>query len=72
MSADSLDNIDPSEDSGVADVRRARDKIAAQYNGDLHKHVAETDQIVQPLLDKLGLKQGTPAQRNDRRSGTAG
>ena len=72
MSANPQDKVDPSEDTGVADVRVVRNKIAAQYNGDLRKHVAETDEIVEPLLEKLGLKQGVPARTNDRRSGTEG
>lgn len=49
------------DDTGVADVRRVREKIAAQYAGDLRKHVAETHVIVQPLIEKLGLKQTVPA-----------
>ena len=72
MSADSQEKIDPSEHTGVADVRAVRNKIAAHYNGDLRKHVAETNRIVEPLIEKLGLKQGVPAKPNDRRSGTEG
>jgi len=72
MSADSQNKTDPSEDTGVAEVRVVRNKIAAQYNGDLRKHVADTNRIVEPLLEKLGLKQGVPARSNDRRSGTDG
>jgi hypothetical protein len=70
--SDSNDKIDPSDQTGVADVRAVREKIAAQYHGDLRKHVAETNEIVEPLIEKLGLKQGVPRQRNDRRSGTDG
>ena len=72
MSADSQSKIDPSEDTGVADVRAVREKIAAQYDGDLRKHVAETEQVVEPLIEKLGLKPGVPPQRGDSRSGTEG
>jgi hypothetical protein len=73
MSNASGHRIDPSEDSGVADVRLVRQKIAAQYNGDLRRHVAETEQLVEPLIAKLGLKQGVPARPDDRRrSGTEG
>jgi len=72
MSNPSQSKIDPSEDTGVADVRAVRDKIAAQYKGDLRKHVAETDQIVDPLIAKLGLKEGSPARTDDRRTGTEG
>jgi hypothetical protein len=72
MSADPQSKIDPSEDTGVADVRVVRDRIAAHYNGDLRKHVADTDRIVEPWIEKLGLKQGVPARNGDRRSGTEG
>jgi hypothetical protein len=63
---------DPSDETGVADVRTVRDKIASLYDGDLRKHVAETDAIVAPLIEKLGLKQGIPPRTDDRRSGTEG
>jgi hypothetical protein len=72
MSTDSHDKFDPSEDTGVADVRAVRNKIAAQYAGDLQKHVAETNRIVEPLIKKLGLKEGTPTRHDDRQSGAAG
>jgi hypothetical protein len=44
MSADSESKLDTSEETGVTDVRLVREKIAAQYNGDLRKHVSETDE----------------------------
>ena len=75
MSSDSQNKVappDPSEETGVADVRVVRNKIAAQCHGDLRKHAAETDEIVEPLLEKLGLKQGVPPRSDDRRSGTEG
>lgn len=61
-----------SEETGVADVRVVRDRIASLYSGDLRRHAAETDRIVEPLIEKLGLKEGVPARREDRRSGTEG
>ncbi len=72
MTADSQNKMDPSEEAGVADVRRVREMIAAQYHGDLREHVAGTNRIVEPLIEKLGLKQGIPARQDDRRSGTEG
>jgi hypothetical protein len=72
MSTDSQTKIDPSEETGVADVRAVRDKIASLYHGDLRKHAAETDRIVEPLIEKLGLKEGVPARHDGRRSGTEG
>jgi len=72
MSSDSQNKPNPSEETGVADVRVVREKIALLYDGDLRKHVAETNRIVEPLIEKLGLKQGIPPRRDDRRSGTEG
>jgi hypothetical protein len=45
-----------SEMTGVDDVRRVREKIAALYNGDIRKHMEDTQRIVEPLSKKLGLK----------------
>ena len=72
MNTDSQNKMDPSEETGVADVRVVRDKIASLYHGDLRKHAAETRRIVEPLIEKLGLKEGVPARKDDRRSGTEG
>jgi hypothetical protein len=58
-------------DSGVADVRAVREKIAAQYQGDLRQHAADTDRLVEPLIEKLGLRRGDPCHPTARRSGTA-
>jgi hypothetical protein len=64
--------IAQSEDTGVADVRAVREKISARYKGDLRRHAADTNRIVAPLIKKLGLREGTPAGRRHRRSGTEG
>jgi hypothetical protein len=72
MTPDPNAKPDPLEDTGTADVRRVREKIAAQYNGDIRRHADDTDRIVEPLLAKLGLKEGTPSRRVARRSGTEG
>ena len=66
------EKTDLSEETGVADVRRVRDKIASQYNGDLRQHAADTDRIVEPLIARLGLKQGVLPKSPDQRSGTEG
>jgi hypothetical protein len=47
------------EETGVDDARHVRAKIAALYNGDFQKHMEETNRIVEPLIDKLGLKRGS-------------
>jgi hypothetical protein len=72
LMADSQNKTDASEQTGVADVRLVRERIAAQYQGDIRKHIAQTDEIVGPLIEKLGLKEGIPPRRDNRRSGTAG
>jgi hypothetical protein len=72
MNTSPPDSNDPSDQTGVADVRVVRDKIAALYDGNLREHVAQTDALVEPLIDKLGLKRGLPPRKDDRRSGTEG
>jgi hypothetical protein len=72
MSLPAQQKTDATNDTGVADVRRVREKIAAQYNGDLQKHAAETNEIVEPLIERLGLREGLPAPSTERRSGTEG
>jgi len=72
MSQESQKKTDAAEDSGVADVRRVREKIQAEHGGNLKKHVAQTNKMVEPLMEKLGLKHGTPMRKDGRRSGTEG
>ena len=66
------DTAEPSENTGVADVRQIRENIAAQYGGDLRKHIAETNRIVEPLVRELELKEGAQVRNNGRRFGTSG
>lgn len=71
MNVNSRENrIGVAEETGVADGRRVREQIAAQHGGDLRGHVAETNRIVEPLIEQLGLKRAAPAIDQDRRSGT--
>ena len=72
MSESNDKTIDAGEDSGVTDVRRVRATIAAQSGGDLRRHVADTERLVAPLIEKLGLKQGIPPRPDESRSGTEG
>ena len=72
MSESNDKTVGAGEDSGVTDVRRVRAKIAAQYHGDLRRHVADTEHLVTPLIEKLGLKRGVPPRPDERRSGTEG
>jgi hypothetical protein len=43
------------EETGVADVRRVRELIARQHNGNLAEHVAESNRIADALRDTLRL-----------------
>lgn len=43
------------EQTGVDDVRRVRERIAAQHRGDLAAHVAETNRIAEEARERLGL-----------------
>jgi hypothetical protein len=43
------------EETGVTDVRRAREAIAAQHSGDLAEHVAKSNRIAEELRTKLRL-----------------
>ncbi|MGN6625772.1 MAG: hypothetical protein ACTHLN_04060 [Tepidisphaeraceae bacterium] len=72
MGSSSQNEVEVSEETGVADVRRVRELIAARHHGDLREHIAETRRIVEPLIEQLGLKQGAPIRGDDRRQGTAG
>ncbi len=72
MTPDPNAKPDPLDDTGTADVRRVREEIAAQYNGDIRRHVADTKRIVEPLIEKLGLKRVAPPPRRTLRSGTEG
>jgi hypothetical protein len=62
-----------SEETGVADVRRAREAIATQHGADLAAHVAESNRIADALREKLKLGPVVqPPQRRKPRSGTEG
>lgn len=43
------------EQTGVDDVRRVREQIAAQHQGDLAAHVEETNRIAEQARQRLGL-----------------
>ena len=43
------------EETGVEDVRRVRERIAAEHRGDLAAHVAETNRIAEELRQRLRL-----------------
>ncbi len=56
--------------SAVDDVRRVREKIAAQYDGDFRKHCEDTNRIFEELQKKLHLKVVSPPDGRARRSRT--
>lgn len=61
------------DETGVADVRRVRESIAAQHGGNLAEHVAESNRIADELREKLRLGPVVqPPPRKTPRSGTGG
>lgn len=61
------------EETGVADVRRVREAIARQHQGNLAEHVAESNRIAQELCAKLHLGPVVqPPARRASKSGTEG
>jgi len=61
------------EETGVDDVRRVRESIARQHNGNLVEHVAESNRIADTLREKLRLGPVVqPPTRLARKLGTEG
>lgn len=61
------------DDSGVTDVRRVREEIARQHDGNLFEHAAESNRIASELREKLRLGPVVqPPARQAPRSGTEG
>lgn len=56
------------EPTAVDDVRRVREKIAAQHGGDLRAHMEETNRIFEELRAKLNLRVVEPPSRDARRA----
>ncbi len=66
-------NTPKPQETGVSDVRRAREEIARQHGGDLAEHVAESNRIADQLREKLRLGRVVqPPPRRTPRSGTQG
>ena len=59
------------EPTAVDDVRRVREKIAHQHEGDLSEHISESNRIAQELCAKLKIRI-VPAPESARRSGSQG
>jgi hypothetical protein len=65
------DNIE--EKTGVDDVRRVREQIARQHNGNLAEHIAETNRIADEVRQHHQLGPVVkPPQGASQRSGTEG
>lgn len=61
------------EETGVTDVRRVRESIARQHNGNLAEHVAESNRIADALRDRLRLGPVVqPPAHHAPKSGTEG
>ncbi|HXE51601.1 MAG TPA: hypothetical protein VN541_01225 [Tepidisphaeraceae bacterium] len=58
------------EPTAVDDVRRVREQIARQHDGDLRAHMEETNRIFEQLRAKLKLKVVPPRPTDSRISGT--
>jgi hypothetical protein len=62
------------EDStAVEEVRRARESIAREHNGDLDAHVAQTNRLFEQVREGLGLGRVVqPPPREVKRDGASG
>ena len=69
-------NTPQPQETGVADVRHVREKIAKQHGGNLAEHIAESNRIAEALREKLRLgpvvPPPAPPSRRSPRSGTEG
>jgi hypothetical protein len=51
-----MNSSKPPEPSSVDDVRRVREKIAAQHRGNFREHREETNRIFEQVRERLRLK----------------
>jgi hypothetical protein len=65
------DNSSNPQPTAIDDVRRVREAIARQHQGNLREHMAETNRIFEQMQAKLKLKV-VPPPADPRRSGTEG
>ncbi len=65
------ENHSKPEPTAVDDVRRAREAIARQHQGNLRQHMEETNRIFEQMQAKLKLKLVPPPSKSPR-SGTGG
>jgi hypothetical protein len=69
-----MNNLEPDgrEPTAVDDVRRVRERIAAEHRGNIREHMAETNRIFEELRAKLNLRPVSPPQPESQRNGTRG
>ena len=60
------------EETAVDDVRRIREQFDREFGGDIHKHVQQTNRVVEALREKLGPKIVQPPDRQPRRDAANG
>ena len=65
------DQPDDLGETAVDDVRRVREAIAREHEGDLQGHIDETNRIGSEIAKKLNLRMAT-APTPQARDGTAG
>jgi hypothetical protein len=59
------------EQTAVDDVRRVREQLARESQGDIRKHSAQTEKAIATTIEKLHLKRVPLVPRKDR-NGTGG
>jgi cytosine/adenosine deaminase-related metal-dependent hydrolase len=73
MAKDANEPTPGREETGVDDVRRVREQIAREHNGDLAAHVAETNRIAEEIRRRYRLGPVVPPPSSgSKRSGTEG
>ena len=58
--------------TAVDDVRRVRERLSREANGDVNALATESTRLVEELRDKLGLKTVPPPAPKRKADGTSG
>lgn len=61
-----------SELTAVDDVRRVRERLDRESDGDIYKHIEQSNRALEECREKLGLKVVQRPLRPARRDGTGG
>ena len=62
----------PSEPTAVDDVRRVRERLDRESDGDIYKHIEQSNRALEEYCEKLGLKVVQSPLQSAPRDGTAG